>query len=159
MATTIRRSVLLLLSALGAACGDPGSTGAFDGASSALDEATSENQRHAEVCRHAGSLPTMLEDVSRHELAMNGLMARMQTASDQMRTGMMEENACSEPGLAQMSQEVTDANAEVAEHSTRMRAAATLGAGHFECSVHAHELRNMLANLRDELGTMSCAAR
>lgn len=159
MAKTFRRSALLLLSALGVGCGDPGTTGAFDGASTALDEATSENQRHAEVCRHAGSLSAMLDDVGRHEVAMNDLMVRMQTAGDQMRTGMMEEHACDEPGLAHMSHELTDAKTEVAEHSKQMRAATTLGAGHFECSVHAHELRNLLASMRDDLGSMTCAAR
>ena len=60
MATIFRRSTLFLLSALGVGCGDAGTMGAFDGASTVLDEATSENGRHAEACSHAGSLAAMV---------------------------------------------------------------------------------------------------
>lgn len=159
MATTFRRSLLFLLSALGAACGgDPGPMGASD-AYALLDEATSENGRHAEVCRHAGSMSAMLNDVARHELAMNGLMGRIGSASDQMRTDMMATHTCSEQGMDHMSLEMIDTNAEVAEHSKQMRAAQTLGAGHFECAVHAHELGEMLDSMRNDLGSMFCAAR
>ena len=160
MATKIRRSLLFLLSALGAACGgDPGMMSAPDGASSVLDEATRENGRHAEACRDAGSMSAMLNDVSRHEVAMNGLMARMAEASDQMRTEMMETHACSEQDPAHMSQDLSETNAELATHFKQMRAADTLGAGHFECSVHARELRNRLESMRNDWGSMSCTPK
>src|SRR4029078_7916262 len=81
MATTIRRSLFFLLSALGAACGaDRGTVSAPDGMSAMLDQAISENVRHADACRHATSLPDMLNDVTRHELAMNGITTRMTEA-------------------------------------------------------------------------------
>lgn len=160
MAPIFRRSLLVLLSALGAGCGqDPGMSGSTNGVSSALDEAASENERHAAVCRHAGSLSDMLDDVTRHETAMNDLTARMVTARDQMRSDMGEGMACAEQGLDHMSLDLSDTNAEVAEHSKQMRGAATLGAGHFECAVHEHELRQMLESMRNDWGSMSCMLR
>lgn len=159
MATIFRRSILFLLSALGAGCGDPGATGAFDGASTAIDEATAENGRHAEACRHAGTLSAMLADVTRHESAMNDLTARLAAASDQMQSDMTDTHACAGQGMAHMSQELTETNAEVAVHAKQMRAADTVGAGHYECSVHSHELGKMLASMRNDLGSMACAPR
>lgn len=158
MATKYRRSILFLLSALGTACGgDPGMMGPSDGASSVLDEATSENARHADVCRHAGSLSEMLKDVTVHEGAMNGLMARMATESDHMRADMMATHSCMGQGMDHMSQDVSDTNAEVAVHAKQMRAATTLGAGHFECSVHADELGKVLESMRNDWASASCA--
>ncbi|HWP09300.1 MAG TPA: hypothetical protein VNN72_26335 [Polyangiaceae bacterium] len=156
MATIFRRSTLFLLSALGVGCGDAGTMGAFDGASTVLDDATSENGRHAEACSHAGSLAAMLADVARHESAMNDLMGRMAAANDEMRTDRMESHPCAQQGMAHMSQEVTDTSAEVAVHTKQMRGADTVGAGHYECADHAHELGKMLARMRDDLGSMAC---
>jgi hypothetical protein len=93
-------------------------------------------------------MSVMLDDVARHELAMNGLVTRM---------GDMMVHPCSDEGTHHMSQELTDTNAEVAQHSKQMRAAGTLGAGHFECTVHAHELGERLESMRNALGSMSCA--
>jgi len=160
MAKTIRRSLVFLLSALGAGCGDePGMMSAPDGVSVVLDEATLENGRHAEVCRGAGSLSDMLNDVTRHELTMNGVMARMAEGNDPMRTDMMTGHACSEQGPAHMSQDLAETKAELATHAKQMRAADNVGAGHYECSVHAHELRNRLESMKDTWRSMSCTPR
>jgi hypothetical protein len=132
--------------------------GASDGVSTVLDEANSENGRHAEACRHAESISDMLNDVTRHEFAMNGLMARMAADSDQMRADT-EAHACSEQDMDHMSQDVADTSAEVALHSRQMRAAETVGAGHYECGVHARELRERLESMRTDLGSMSCMPR
>jgi hypothetical protein len=159
MATTTRRSLFFLLSALGAACGgDPGTTAGSDGVSAVVEQATSENARHAEVCRHTESMSAILDDVTRHESTMNGLMARMAADSDQMRADM-DAHSCSEQGMDDMSQDVTNTNAEVALHSSRMRAADTLGAGHYECAVHAQELRAMLDVMRNDSASMSCTPK
>lgn len=156
MATTTRRSLFFLLSALAGACGgDPGTTGASDGVSAVVEQATSENARHAGVCRHTESMSAILDDVTRHESTMNGLMVRMAAESDQMR-GDTGAHACSEQGLDEMSADVTNTNAEVALHSSRMRAADTLGAGHYECAVHAQELRAMLEVMSNDWRSMSC---
>ena len=156
MATKIRRSLVVLLSALGAACGgDPDTMGSPNSAST-LDEAISENGRHADACRRAESIAGMLDDVDRHELVMNDLMVRMANDSDEMRAQMMETHGCTGQGMDHMSQGLVDANAEVAVHSKQMHAAETLGAGHFECAVHAHELRQMLQSMRADLSAMSC---
>ena len=158
MATTIRRSLFFLLSALGAACGaDRGTVSAPDGMSAMLDQAISENVRHADVCRHATSLPDMLNDVTRHELAMNGITTRMTEANDGMRTDMMESHACSEQAFDNMSQDLTGTNAEVALHTTRMQAMDNLGAGHYECAVHLGELRKNLDHMRGDLAAMPCS--
>jgi hypothetical protein len=158
MATTIGRSLLLLLSALGAACGaDRGTLGTPDSTSAMLDEASSENVRHAEVCRHATSMPDMLSDVARHELTMNGITARMMEANDGMRTDMMQGHACSEQPFDNMSQDLTGTNAEVALHTTRMQGLDNVGAGHYECAVHLGELRKELDSMRTDLATMPCS--
>jgi hypothetical protein len=127
--------------------------------SAMLDEATSENVRHLEACRHAASLSEMLSDVTRHELDMNALVTQMTEASGQMRTDTTKGQSCSGPALDQMSQALTDTKAEMALHAKRMLAVDNLGAGQYECAVHSSELRKKLASMTDDMGSMSCVVR
>jgi len=124
--------------------------------SAALTDARAENEGHASACNAVSSLPDMMSEVGRHDGRMGSLAERMAEAQNHMRDGGMMSMHCSGPSFDHLSSSVTDMHSEIAAHSERMHAAASLEAAQGECSTHTNTMRGMMDGMMDDLDSMLC---
>jgi pyruvoyl-dependent arginine decarboxylase (PvlArgDC) len=139
-----------------AGCASDRTNEAGDEMSSALSTASAENERHAGACRSTASMADLLTDVDRHIETMTGLMSRMDSASDHMRTGSEMSMHCSGIDFDRMSRSLTDLHSEVARHSGNMNAMPTLDVAQMECAAYTGAMRSTMRSMQDDLGAMTC---
>lgn len=157
MAQSLRLLIPVLFGSVVAACADSDSMNAGgQDMSAALAQASSENQRHAEACDGVSSLPDMTSELTEHEHIMAGLMKRMDSARERMRSSSMMGRQCSGSSFDHMSDSLTGAHAEMAGHSERMRAADTLHAAQAECTTHTVAMNERMRGMMQDLGAMPC---
>jgi hypothetical protein len=133
---------------------------AGDEMSRALEDALAENERHAVACEDVPSPSDMEVELARHERAMAGLAARMESARNRMMAGHMRHGSgCSGAGFDHLSGSITDARGMMTEHVNRMRDAETLPLARSECFTHTDQMREMMHGMITELDSMPCMTR
>jgi hypothetical protein len=126
----------------------------------AIAEAGEENERHADACMGASSMPGMMDELGHHEEVMAGVMMRMDDAREHMQTGpMMGMGHCSGQSFEHMSGGLNGLHSEMSGHNERMRAAATLDAAQSECATHTDEMRGMMQGMMQDLDALPCMSR
>lgn len=126
-----------------------------------LAEAQAENQHHAKACEAASSMPEMMDELTRHEKSMNGIMAHMDGARGHMGDGStgMGMRHCTGPDFDHMSRTVDDIHSTMSDHSTVMWSVEELDAARSECSTHTSEMHDLMQGMMSDLESMSCVER
>jgi hypothetical protein len=124
----------------------------------ALADARVENERHADACEAVPSMDEMMDELERHDLAMEEVMARMGDARAQMgRSGsMMGMGHCGGAAFGHMSETLDGVPAAMSEHEVRMKAAESLDEARSECSTHVDGMAEMMQSMTTDLDGMPC---
>jgi hypothetical protein len=93
--------------------------------------------------------PAVMNELTQHELSMNGMMAHMDHA---MRAMM----GCSQPELGRMSARSSDLRTAMTDHRTRLDPVTTVEAAHGECGAHQVAVDVMIDGMSADVGQMSC---
>ena len=153
-------TIAALLSAPLGACSQTDMMGGGDAdMHAALADAEAENQRHADACDAAPSMPDMLSELDRHDGSMSAIMERMDGARGRMGGGFtgMGMQHCTGPTFEHMSETLDDMHSVMSEHVGRMRAAEELDAARSECSTHTDAMGDMMQSMMSDVESMSCA--
>lgn len=126
-----------------------------------LTDAQAENQHHAEACEGASSMPEMMDELTRHEKSMNGIMAHMDEARGHMGDGStgMGMRHCTGPDFDHMSRAVDDIHSTMTDHIDLMWSVEELDAARSECSTHTGEMADLMQSMKSDLQSMSCVER
>lgn len=143
------QSILVASILLASACSDGAMNGDTRELNAALAEGRAENARHEQACNVADAMPAVLDELGRHEQAMNGMMGRMAQ-------GMGEMSSCSNSETNRVSTAMSSMRSEVDGHRVRLEAASDLQAAHHECSLHASTMDATLRGVVADLDQMSC---
>ena len=147
------------LAVLFGACGySPMAMGGGGTMYEALDDAEAENQRHADACESARSMPDMMSELDRHEGSMVGLMERMDEARGRMGSGSMGMGRarCSGSSFEHMSLTLDSMYPTMSDHIARMREAGELGDARSECAGHTDAMAEMMRSMMNDVESMSC---
>jgi hypothetical protein len=149
----------LLFSAPLGACSQIDMMGGGDASMhAALADAETENQRHAEGCETAPSMPDMMSELDRHDSSMSAIMKRMDSARRRMGGGPMGMGMghCTGSTFEHMSETLDDVHSVMSEHIGRMRATEELDAARSECATHTDAMGDMMQSMAGDVESMSC---
>ena len=147
----------LLFSAPLGACSHTDMMGDGDTAMhAALADAEAENQRHAEACETAPSMPDMMSELDRHDNSMSAIIERMDGARGRMGGGFMGIGHCTGSTFEHMSETLDGMHSVMSEHIDRMRTTEELDAARSECATHTGAMDEMMQSMMDDVESMSC---
>ena len=130
------------------ACGNSMNHGAGD-MQAAIGAAQAETVRHAEACLSADTIAGVIDELGRHEQAMDSMMRQMDGAMGRI-------SHCSADPKGHMLETLFDVRMTMPDHRVRLENASNLDAAHSECSTHAATMASMLEEMDTELHRMSC---
>ena len=158
---TYALSALLAVPAAACSHSDDRMSGDYVSMQATLADAQAENQHHAQACEAASSMPEMMDELTRHEKSMNGIMAHMDGARGHMGDGSMGMGMrhCTGPDFDHMSRTVDDIHSTMSDHASLMRSVEELDAARSECSTHTGEVDELMQGMMTDLESMSCVER